>query len=383
MKQRLFYYLLSLMMNFTSYAGEFHYLVRSPKALLMGDAYTAIANDAYTLFYNPAALSRHGGLSVYFVNPDVGVTNVLDDLDKFEDFPERDAAAIADRILGTPLHLRLGGTPGLKMESFGMNLFAGVNADVVLRNAIHPNLEINYRLDRGIIAGYAFSMGNGARNIGGKRRKGGGGGAGTKVSFGGAFKTMNRQGIKSNFDLFGLELINKITESDSTDMDEIRKSLGYSYGKGYGFDIGTEFTWKSNISMLNIAFSALDIGNTTFRIEEGSRQITEQKMTLNTGIAWSQDFFILDYTVAIDFHPMTEPIDFMRKIHVGVEIGLPIVSVLFGWNGGYVSYGLTVEFWPISLYAGFYGVEIGSEYGQAEGKRGIVYLSLLDFEFSV
>ena len=68
-------------------AREFRYLQRSPKALLMGDAYTAIADDEYTLFYNPAAMGRHKGLSVYFVNPEVAVTNAIDELDRFENFP--------------------------------------------------------------------------------------------------------------------------------------------------------------------------------------------------------------------------------------------------------------------------------------------------------
>ena len=39
-------------------ASEVRYMARSPKGMLMGDAFTAIADDEYTLFYNPAALGR-------------------------------------------------------------------------------------------------------------------------------------------------------------------------------------------------------------------------------------------------------------------------------------------------------------------------------------
>jgi hypothetical protein len=52
-----------------------------------------------------------------------------------------------------------------------------------------------------------------------------------------------------------------------------------------------------------------------------------------------------------------------------------------GWNGGYLSYGAGIELWPVTLYAGFYGIEIGSAFHQEEGKRAIIYLSLLDFSF--
>ena len=47
------------------FAREVYYTLRSPKALLMGDAYTTLAEDDYTLFYNPAILARHSGFSLF------------------------------------------------------------------------------------------------------------------------------------------------------------------------------------------------------------------------------------------------------------------------------------------------------------------------------
>ena len=44
------------------------YIMRSPKGLLMGDAYTSYATDEYTLFYNPALMARHSGFSFNPIN---------------------------------------------------------------------------------------------------------------------------------------------------------------------------------------------------------------------------------------------------------------------------------------------------------------------------
>lgn len=58
-----FFVLLFLCLVSMLHAQEVNYLARSPRALLMGDAYTAIADDEFTLFYNPAALGRNKGVS--------------------------------------------------------------------------------------------------------------------------------------------------------------------------------------------------------------------------------------------------------------------------------------------------------------------------------
>lgn len=95
--------------------AEFSYLGRSPEVLFMGDAYTAVADDENTLFYNLAAMGRHNGVTIAPINPTIGVTDVLDKnlslsefeiglSDTFENFP-KEPEDIADRILGLPLYL--------------------------------------------------------------------------------------------------------------------------------------------------------------------------------------------------------------------------------------------------------------------------------------
>ncbi|MBF0301225.1 MAG: hypothetical protein HQK51_21125, partial [Oligoflexia bacterium] len=166
-----------------------------------------------------------------------------------------------------------------------------------------------------------------------------------------------------------------------SDINEIRRDLGYSKGSGWGADTGVEYTYFTNRSRFTMGASALDMGGTRFNRDEGENPIPKQEMSINLGSAFTQDFTLIDYTVSLDFHPINQSIDYRRMVHFGMEVGIPFLSVMFGWNGGYVSYGAALEIWPIKIIAGFYGVELGGEYGQEQGKRGLIYVSLLNLSF--
>jgi hypothetical protein len=359
------------------FAKEIYHLNRSPRALLMGDAYTAISDDEYTLFYNPAALGRHGGLSVHLINPDISVTNVLDELDRFENFPSSDPAAIAERIMGFPLHVHLGATPGLKMGNLGFSLMAQTTTDILLRNLIYPSLDVRYGVDRGWVLGYAYSTGTKIRSNKDKKNK-----VGNRTNIGFSIKNINRQGIFDRYDLFGLELLTKLSDSNS-DINEIKKALGYSTGQGWGADLGFERVISSNTSQFVFAISILDVGDTRFSRKTGTKNLPLQKMSVNTGVSWSQNFKIIDYTLSLDLSPINQGIDYRRTTHFGAEVNIPFIGFLFGYNSGYLSYGVKVDLWVLKLYAGFYGIELGKEFRDEKTERAIVYLSILDFKFDV
>jgi len=98
-----------LILTMPAMAMEMSYLGRSPRALLMGDAYTAIADDEYTLFYNPAALGKNRGVSFTLIDPTLGITDALSEMDRFKNFPSGSGAApqIASRIMDFPIYLQV------------------------------------------------------------------------------------------------------------------------------------------------------------------------------------------------------------------------------------------------------------------------------------
>lgn len=371
-----------LLNNIEAFSQEINYIGRSPRAQLMGDAYTAVADDEYTLFYNPAALGRNKGVTLTPFNPTIGGTNVLKDTDRFKDFPKDDPAAIANKILNYPVSLQASVFPGLKMSSFGMSLFATSKTNMVLRNAIHPILDIDYRYDRGFIAGYAHSIGSGAFASRIKKTSKQKITTGQRVSFGIAVKRINREGMSDQYDLFGTTLLNKIS-SGSTSISELKEALGYSKGKAWGVDLGTEYAYARGRGLFTAGFSILDVGDTRFTKTEGIGDVPKQDMSINTGVAYKEDFGLFDYTLSADLRPLNSSVDFSRKFHFGSEFSFPLITLNAGWSEGYVSYGGSVKLWPVKLTAGFYGIEVGSKYKEQEAKRFIVYISLFDFSFDI
>ena len=366
------------------HAQEVNYLARSPRALLMGDAYTAVADDEFTLFYNPAALGRNKGVAFTLVNPDFGLTDALSELDRFKNFPSGNNAApqIANRIMDFPIYLQAGIFPTLKMGQFGFTLFANSKSSLVLRNATNPEIDINYKYDRGFIFGFAHNIGTGAYSAKAKKGAKSSTSAGSRLSFGMAVKHMNRQGLDDQFDLFGTTLLSKIN-SGSTDINSFKNAFGYSKGKAWGYDLGAEYAISSGHSVLTTAISALDAGDTRFVKTEGTGEVPKQDMMINSGIAYKQDFGFFDYTLSADMHPMNAAIDFGRKFHFGSELSIPLLTFNVGWSEGYLSYGASVKLWPIKITTGFYGVEVGSRYREQEAKRFILYVSLFDFSIDL
>lgn len=367
----------------TNSLGAFSYLNRSAEGLLMGDAFTAVADDEMTLFYNPAALGRHNGVTIIPLKPNIGLPDVLDkDLslnnprfgisDRFQNFP-KDPAPIANRVLGYPVYLEVGAAPTVKMMNFGMNFFAVSKTSMDLQNAIHPVLDVSYRLDRGFITGYAFTGGNGGK---GKNP------AGHNTSFGIGFKTMNRQGLENNFDLFGTSLLDIIQNSDN--YKEIRKNLGYSKGSGFGFDLGFEYNYQTGPTRYTLGLSWLDIGDTSFSKDEGLVDVPDQEQSVNLGFSFNQDFGLIDYTLAADYSNIIDPnTPALSKLKLGGRFRVPFIDLYAGYNGGYGSWGLGINAFLLDIKIGFYGIELGQKFRQEEGKRTVISLSLAEIELDI
>jgi len=348
----------------TSLADEIRYLMRSPKALLMGDAYTSIADDDYALFYNPASLAFNKGLGMTLANVSSAFPNLLDAniLKKFTGPVGTDFGDITDKFMGVPIGSQAGVSPTFKMQKLAISFFLNHRINFNMTNKAHPVWNIDLIYDRGIILGGSF----GFKMFGGDN------------AFGMSIKSMNRRGFSGKFDLFGPTLGLKLS-SGNMDLDSIRRSLGDATSKtAYGFDLGWMFRKGYSSSELALGFSILDVFGTRFVRSEGLRDLPDQDMIVNMGASWKYESTLFDYTVALDIHPVDMSIDFGRKVHLGLNIGLPFLDILFGWNAGYVSYGASFDAIIGKFTAGYHGIETGANYRQQEAKRIVVYWSFID-----
>lgn len=348
------------------------YYMRSPTAMLMGDAFTAVNDDEFTLFYNPASLGRHkNDFTIHPFNPQVNGTNVLNDLERFEDFPDEPVGA-SEVLMDYPAHAAVGIAPGFKLFNVGVSFLANDSYDVLLRNNSHPMLDLDLRSDRGVLVGVGIPLGPSRLN-----RKGQGG---SQTSLGLGMKYIERTGVRDTLALAGPTVLESL---DQDELEKILKTLGKVKGIGFGFDAGIEHVARRGPSQFVIGLSALDITGTDFKEAENENdlEVADNRDQINLGLAAGQDFKLFHYIVSADVRALNEQMDFGKRLRFGAQVGIPGLKLMGGLNSGYYSYGAVVDLALLKITAGFYDVELGSKYKQTKSKRFVLYLSLFDFSF--
>lgn len=367
---KLFFFL--FIISQTSLAEEVITMARSPRALLMGDAYTAIADDDFTLFYNPAILARHSGFSFYPINPSFTVSNILNEPDRFNDLGD-EPTSFADAALDYPIHIGIDYSPGFKMGRFGLSALVNSNTNLLLQNQVTPALDVDYRYDKGFIAGYGIPLYGSYKS----------GSGGEHLALGISTKYIQRESINGSYNLTGYTLLDAISQDE---IDDILNSLGKIQGSGWGFDLGMDYIKSSGSSTFSMGLAVLDL-YTILHTEdnEDDIEVQAQPMVVNFGTAWMAELGGgFDFTVSADLKNLERSdIEWARKFQLGFELGLsPALSLFAGVAAvDNYSYGLKLNTGLISIFAGFYSTEIGEELQQQDSDRAVIYLSLFKFDF--
>lgn len=348
------------------------YTLRSPEGMLMGDAFTAVNDDAFTLFYNPASLARHkSDFTLNPFNPQFNGTNILHDMDRFKDFPDEPVGA-SKVLMDYPVHASAGIAPGFKLFNVGVSFLASDSYDLLLRNPSHPMLDLDLHSDKGMMIGIGLPIG--PNRISKKSN------SGSQTSFGFAGKYIERTGLKDTLALTGPTVLESI---DRDELSKIINSLGRVKGIGYGFDAGFEHIYRQGPTQVVVGLSALDITGTQFQEQKNpdNLQVADIKNQVNFGLAAGQNFGIFHYILSTDIRGLNQEMDTGKRIRMGFQAGVPGLKFMAGMNSGYYSYGATVDLAFVKVTAGMYDVELGSKYKQIKSERFVIYLSLFDFSF--
>ena len=366
--------LLFLIFTFSShlFAEEVLTMARSPRGLLMGDAYTAIADDDFTLFYNPAILARHSGFSFYPINPSFTVSNILSEPDRFSDLGS-EPTSFADAAMDYPIHIGMDYSPGFKMGRFGLSALVNYKSNMLLQNQVTPVLDVDYRYDKGFIAGYGMPLWGSYKT----------GSGGEHLALGVSTKYIQRDAINGSYNLTGYTLLDALSQDE---LDDILNSLGRIRGSGWGFDVGLDYIKTSGPSTFAVGLAILDL-YTLLHTEDNDDdlEVQAQPMVVNFGAAWmAQIGGGFDFTLSADLKNLERSdIEWARKIQLGMELGLTPALSLYAGVGAVdnYSYGLKFNTGLIKLYAGFYSTETGEVIQQQDSDRIVIYLSLFDFTF--
>ncbi|MBL7666094.1 MAG: hypothetical protein JNM93_13240 [Bacteriovoracaceae bacterium] len=357
-----------LIMN-VSLASEIHYLLRSPRGLLMGDAYTTVAKDSFAIFYNPASLARAHGFTMTPLNPQIQMPNILSDTDKFSNLPD-DPVAVSNEFLGYPIHLASSVAPGFRMGPFAFSAYVNSNTNIMLTNAVQPTMDLDYRLDRGFMTAYAFPIGSNRVTAAG----------GTQLSMGLTLRYNKRKEIKDSYPLFGTTLLD-ILETSPDSLSDLMDQFSPAEGRAWGFDLGFEYIMKGGGSELIFGLSFMDALGTKYTSVDPNNLVAKQEMQTNMGVSFKQSLGVGHLILSADIHPVMEQVDMTRKLHFGAALDFGLIEALAGYNAGYMSYGFGLDLYVFELYAGLYEIEVGVDAGQKKSKRALVYLNLAEFHF--
>lgn len=349
-----------------AYASTSRILSQSPRALLMGDAYTSLADDEFTLFYNPAILGRHKGFSFWPINPLISVSNPLSQ--EFSDVQDTGSGAseMADALLGKNIHLRLGATPGFKMGRFALSAILTNETNFVLHNRVTPMLDLDYRYDKGFVAGFGSPVSRFAQG---------------ELNLGASVKYLQRESLYGVYHLTSPSLINAL---DAGDFSQIMKELGTVEGSGWGVDLGLDYIQRQGPSFFSVGLSALDVYTLLHTNSNPyKREVQSQAMQVNLGSSLGFDFGAgMKVVFSGDIRRLESQMDLMRRFRLGTEVAFtPILSVMGGWNAGLYSYGLKLNTGMLKLYTGFFNEDVGAKMGEERSERFLIYLSLFDFKF--
>lgn len=338
----------------------------------MGDAFTAVNDDSYALFYNPASLARQGSdFSLSPINPQLSGTNILDDTKRFDNFPD-DPVPASKLLMDFPVHASAGIAPGFRLFNVGVSFIASESYDLLLRNHSHPMLDVDLRSDKGVIIGVGIPLGTNRLNPKSS--------SGTQTSLGIGVKYIERTGVRDTLAFSGPTTLDCLGRDE---IKEITSCIGRTKGLGWGFDAGLEHVVKAGNTKLIMGLAALDITDTEFKEtkKEDKLEVADMRNQVNLGLAFGQDYRVFHYILSTDVRALNEEMDFGKRLRVGLEVGIPGFSVMGGVNSGYYSYGATVDLKLVKISAGFYDIEIGSQYKQIKSRRFMVSLSLFDFAF--
>lgn len=368
---KILFLLLTFILSAKSFAFREKALGTSPRGLLMGNAYTSLADDEYTLFYNPAIMARHKGFSFDPINPQFRSVNVLKEPDRFSNLGA-DPNDFASAAFDYPIHIGLDMTPGFKMGYFGFTGLYQNNTNMNLQNQVNPSLDVDHRFDTGFIAGFGMPLSGNFTT----------GSGGSHFAVGASIKYIKRESVYGSYDLTGYTLLDALSAGE---IEQILDTLGKVNGQGWGFDLGLDYATSNGASTFTMGLAMLDVV-TNLQTEDNINdlEVQDQPMQVHFGSAWSGklpgDF---GFTISADIRHLSEQMEFMRRVHIGTELSMsPALSIYAGVNAiDNYSYGLKFNAGLISAFAGVYTEEIGEKLGQQESDRFLLYLSLLNFKF--
>ena len=342
--------LLVLVLATTSFGQELPHNFSGTRPLGMGGAFTAVADDSNAIFYNPAGLTQLEDWRLEFpLIVDTSKSNI-DIADEAQDVDFDSTVATTDFLrkhLGETGHLRVGFMPSFAKKNLAVALPAQGKATYRFDNPAFPQTKVTADATGAAQIGLAHAF------------------WADKLSLGVGLKYVVANSLDQTY---------TAQQIAASDFDQ-RLEDDIQEGSGFGADLGALYTLPFPIKT-TLGLSVLNVGG----IDLGDAGEIDQQV--NVGAAMSHSFEQLPWlklTGALDvvdiFKQTGADDDIYKRLHMGAEARMSVLSLRAGLYQGYSSFGAGLDFKYFRLEYANYAEEVGSFAGDSADRRHVIQLT--------
>jgi len=337
------------------FGEEPEHLRQSVRALGMGGAFVAVANDEYTLFYNPAGLQSVQQTIVEILTASATTNSNLQDLSEVD---ASDTTATFGDLVGQNIYTEINlGAMSITTPGWGYSAFGNLLFNSIINNPTVPYFEVKAYVQYGYVGGAALSFMD------------------EMLDVGLAIKSITRMGTTKTVHIFDLldDDFNETLEDDFTESNIIT----YDLGATYHFDQVPNVNARASVVIRNIG--EMDFG--------AAGMIP---MTIDVAASADTEISGMDLLVAMDYvdltNELTDNVSYLRNLKLGAEVGIfkrsnghHALSLRMGLNAShYLSAGFSINppYVPLKIDYATWSEEIGFLAGKIEDKRQSVNVSI-------
>jgi hypothetical protein len=334
----------------------------------MGRAYTAVADDWLALSYNPAGLAMVKSVDLQLFDIQVGTSRgVAKGYTNISRAAGDGIATILQEFAGRNVLASVGNHSQLTIPNFAIAMNYDVMVDMYMQNQAYPQTLTRYTKDLTFSAGAAYGFGT-KKNLR----------VGAKIDF-----THRTGGTR-------FLTLDEIASDPQAVVNSFKGS-----GNGIGGTLGMQYTIPdTGPTEVTTSFVWYDIGATSYGGVSDSNRPTRKEDSMTAGLAlrfpiggqvnrryqrrYGTTRANNHLTFAFDYSHLnlsTKEEQFMKHVHLGMNLDLPIMSVQLGLNQTSLTYGAAVDLGILRLAASTYAEELGSYSGQNRDRRYLLSIS--------
>ncbi len=339
----------------TARADYSEQLFRSVEAQAMGGAVVASTDDDLALFLNPAGLAGVKKLKFRFLNATIEASNDLakDPATIMPLLSGGISSTLINSLIGKNYYLRVQDIATVSFQGFAVGVIGDAQAAIRLINPNSPTGTVGLQTTYGLQVGYGDTVYKFAKKRG-------------EIRFGVSGKYLYRAG--------GFHQPS-VTDILTLNMNEIIGDYR-TYGTGIGIDTGTQIIYRlSNKFTVTGGLVVTDIGGTKF---SNSSPSIPPNFSMGTSFRYKSNDIVA--TLAYDYQHVLDSMDWQKKVHLGLQLKMPILTLSGGFSELYPTYGVGLDLGVAQINYTNYSDELSSLFGINPESRHMI-TAKVDFVF--